>query len=101
MKRLLLLAVLFSLGCDCSEPTPASPEISPEYTEAPYGYCPQCGAPGKSRERRLGGNDECANGHTYPSADAIRLQSMDSKKGENTPEIPDGYPDERPNQPLE
>lgn len=35
-----------------------------------YGYCPQCGAPGKTRERRPFGNDRCTNGHTYKSADA-------------------------------
>lgn len=36
----------------------------------PYGYCPACGAPGKTRERRPNGNDTCENGHTYPSAQA-------------------------------
>lgn len=35
-----------------------------------YGLCPVCGAPGKTRERRLYGNDQCVNGHTYQSADA-------------------------------
>jgi len=34
---------------------------------SPYGNCPVCGAPGQTRERRLGGNDTCADGHTYPS----------------------------------
>lgn len=38
--------------------------------EAPYGYCPLCGAPGGERERRPNGDDRCGNGHTYPSADA-------------------------------
>lgn len=37
-------------------------------SDAPYGYCPICGAPGCTRERRLNGNDECTNGHSYPSA---------------------------------
>jgi hypothetical protein len=36
----------------------------------PYGYCPACGAPGKTRERRPNGLDTCENGHTYPSASA-------------------------------
>lgn len=36
-----------------------------------YGLCPLCGAPGKTRERRLDGNDTCVNGHTYPSKDAL------------------------------
>lgn len=34
---------------------------------APYGYCPVCGQPGISRERRLDGDDRCASGHAYPS----------------------------------
>lgn len=39
--------------------------------ENPYGYCPICGAPGVSRERRPNGNDECQNGHIYSSKDAL------------------------------
>lgn len=35
-----------------------------------YGLCPTCGAPGVLRERRPDGNDQCANGHWYPSRDA-------------------------------
>ena len=35
------------------------------------GKCPECGANGKSRERRPNGNDMCENGHVYPSAKAI------------------------------
>lgn len=38
---------------------------------APYGYCPRCGAPGIARERRIHGNDQCPNGHTYASLDAL------------------------------
>ncbi len=38
---------------------------------APYGYCPICGAPGVQRERRINGDDECANGHKYPSRSAL------------------------------
>lgn len=40
--------------------------------QTPYGYCPICGAPGLSRERRPDGNDHCTNGCTYPSKDAVR-----------------------------
>lgn len=36
----------------------------------PYGFCPHCAAPGISRERRPNGNDECKNGHRYPSRSA-------------------------------
>lgn len=47
--------------------------MSDEYV---YGICPICldegvMTPGVSRERRINGNDECAKGHIYPSADAI------------------------------
>lgn len=43
-----------------------------------YGYCPKCGAPSVSRERRPDGNDECENGHTYPSKDAVvKIQRED------------------------
>lgn len=38
---------------------------------APYGYCPHCGAPGKTREKRINGNDTCDNGHVYPSRSAV------------------------------
>jgi len=38
--------------------------------EAPYGYCPECGAPGVMRERRPNGDDSCSNGHRYPSRTA-------------------------------
>lgn len=44
------------------------------YTFHPvYGACPECGAKGTSRERRLGGtgSDTCANGHRYPSLKAV------------------------------
>ena len=37
----------------------------------PYGYCPKCGAPGRQREKRPGGNDICENGCVYPSASAV------------------------------
>jgi len=36
-----------------------------------YGLCPTCKTEGVSRERRPNGNDRCANGHIYPSKDAI------------------------------
>ena len=39
--------------------------------ETPYGHCPKCDAPGVLRERRIDGNDRCANGHEYPSRDAV------------------------------
>jgi len=57
-----------------------------------YGYCPTCGAKGVSRQRTEGGGmDTCANGHTYPSADAKQKpkaataeNKADSKAGKDT-----------------
>lgn len=46
---------------------------------APYGYCPICGEKGRSRERRLNGDDMCYNGHNYPSIAA--LQSKPERTG--------------------
>jgi HK97 family phage portal protein len=43
----------------------------------PYGFCPKCGAPGKTRERRPDGNDTCENGCTYPSKDALKTNPSD------------------------
>ena len=37
-----------------------------------FGYCPTCGAPGVSRERRPDGNDTCQNGHEYPSSQSLQ-----------------------------
>ncbi len=45
-----------------------------------YGYCPQCGAPGRSRERRINGNDKCENGHVYPSADRLNKPHVPPKR---------------------
>ena len=44
----------------------------PEH-EAMYGYCPECGAKGTKRERRIDGDDMCANGHIYFSKKAVYL----------------------------
>lgn len=54
-------------------PTPeTTPSAAAEVGEklSTYGFCPKCGEPGVTRERRLGGNDQCKAGHTYPSAAA-------------------------------
>jgi hypothetical protein len=45
------------------------PKVNKE--ERHYGFCPECGANGAIRERRMDGNDKCANGHTYPSKSAL------------------------------
>lgn len=42
--------------------------MSEDYVDAPYGYCPVCGAKGVSTERRINGNTTCENGHTKPRA---------------------------------
>ena len=41
--------------------------------QAPYGFCPdlECGALGKTRERRPNGFDTCVNGCKYPSRLAL------------------------------
>jgi hypothetical protein len=36
-----------------------------------YGNCPICGTYIESRERRINGNDRCANGHVFPSKKAV------------------------------
>jgi hypothetical protein len=46
--------------------------ISEAKEEAPYGYCPKCGAKGAKRERRPNGNDVCEKGCEYPSKDALK-----------------------------
>jgi len=43
----------------------------------PYGYCPKCGAPGVSRERRVHGNDLCERGHEYPSTTSRAASSRE------------------------
>ena len=41
-------------------------------SDDPYGYCPICGALGRSRvSDPNGSNTVCENGHTYPSCDAL------------------------------
>ncbi len=68
--------------------------ISP--SDAPYGYCPLCGALGVSRERRPNGNDKCANGHTYPSRTAVSKPTSnyvdDSDPAKALAEVMDGTP---------
>tara|TARA_B100000745_G_scaffold82648_1_gene51585 strand:- start:14435 stop:15202 length:768 start_codon:yes stop_codon:yes gene_type:complete len=38
-----------------------------------YGFCPHCGLPGHTRERRINGNDTCEGGHIYPSRSSLDL----------------------------
>lgn len=57
-----------------SQKTEASENINPMFEQeraAPYGYCPECAAPGKLREKRPDGNDICEAGHSYASAKAV------------------------------
>lgn len=49
---------------------------------APYGYCPICGAKGEMRERRMGGNDTCGNGHNYKSSEAVQQAAPSQGAGE-------------------
>ena len=51
----------------------AAPYVASPRVQEPvgvYGHCPVCGAKGITRERRPGGDDRCANGHTYKSIHA-------------------------------
>lgn len=58
------------------------PEFSAACTDATnYGCCPICGSKGISRERRQNGNDECSNGHTYPSEDAFPMTNETATHG--------------------
>ncbi len=45
-----------------------------ELKACPYGFCPNCGEMGQSRERRPNGNDTCIKGCVYPSRNAISHQ---------------------------
>lgn len=55
-----------------SEESVAREDAAAMGQQFPYGYCPTCGAPGVTRERRPGGDDTCSGNpsHTYPSASA-------------------------------
>lgn len=55
-----------------------------ETTKPLYGYCPVCGAPGVSRERRPNGYDCCAAGHTYNSCDTLTLAQTAAAVKEGT-----------------
>jgi len=52
-----------------------------------YGYCPKCGAPGKSRERRPNGYDRCENGCVYPSRDSLNKPPEPCKECERLREV--------------
>lgn len=55
-----------------------------EGKKAPYGYCPECGAKGISREKRPDGNDKCEAGHTYPSSKSKKTCSANNiEKNQN------------------
>ena len=51
---------------------------------AVYGFCPECGAEGVTRERRPNGNDRCKNGHCYPSRNAVKEKgTINERSGRN------------------
>lgn len=47
------------------------------------GYCPTCHAKGVKREKRPNGNDICANGHSYPSRNAIPEEEIIKVEGDD------------------
>ena len=46
-----------------------------------YGKCPECGANGIARQKRLNGNDICENNHEYKSSDAINPERFELRTG--------------------
>jgi len=55
-----------------------------------YGKCPFCGSEVTMRERRIGGNDQCEQGHVYPSRMSILDRDPIEKKDENLPVVKTG-----------
>lgn len=53
-----------------------------------YGYCPTCGMPGSTRQRRPNGDDTCVNNHTYPSKEALLVQPLGERLAAMYPPIP-------------
>lgn len=45
-----------------------------------YGFCPECGAPGITRQKCLNGNDTCVAGHAYPSSNALKERPVSDVK---------------------
>jgi hypothetical protein len=79
------LQQMFEDTC-CLETIRAALELAKTVTEKQlnppitvYGYCPKCGAMGKMRERRIGGDDICFNGHRYPSRTSLPNQPIGYK----------------------
>lgn len=56
---------------------------------APYGYCPECGEPGVTRERRPDGDDKCVNGHRYPSRNAHNAQPTPEPLPDHADHVPE------------
>lgn len=50
---------------------------------SPYGFCPICGEPGTTRERRPNGDDACANGHRYFSRMALDAEQAAERRKRN------------------
>ena len=82
----------FPQDCDwpnCNQRAKELTEALTAQQAAPYGYCPICGAKGEMRERRMDGNDTCANGHNYKSSKAVQ-QAAPSKGAVELPQLPEG-----------
>jgi hypothetical protein len=63
--------VPISNGIYCDGCAEVAPRFEPAPVAAPLGFCPKCGAPGISREKRPNGNDTCEHGDIYPSVQAL------------------------------
>jgi hypothetical protein len=64
LSREIMVTASLLDGRESVPPAPGDPTC-------PYGWCPLCGSPGDSREKRPGGNDICSAGHLYPSSSAV------------------------------
>jgi len=77
LKRFTLLLLdlkdeAFQEKLDAASRAPSPLLIPDQSSLSVYGYCPICGSKGILRERRMDGDDKCANGHKYPSKDATK-----------------------------
>jgi len=73
--------------------TPVAPEAKDDAPpETPYGFCPICGAPGVSRERRPDGNDRCANNHVYASKEAMKKRKVEHVSAIDRDIVPTSIP---------
>lgn len=67
-------------GCGIHNADGRTPPVAVCHEARAYGYCPRCGAPGVARRN---GEDRCAQGHTYPSGNALARQPRSTRMATN------------------